>query len=1175
MPTDRPQFVREEYGKPRFVYEGFDLTQLQVPARQEAFPEMYGETPMQSLARTYVAKALDWLEKRESYKEGKPISGENVLKSALTLIAYANPVTGSPMFLGNIVQDPLGAPAGFIDMIKQGVKQLSPIIDILTASPYSMPGIHRPLMSEEQKKIWYEHPETGFFTLGIAAGGLGILGKGVGRVGRAAEAGFKAYTGEAFGISPVMRYRSITQKMREGIKLTREETKIIRNESEAIDIVMREEAEAGLKKEIRDAKEGLRIETPEFSDMPLAEVSLRKDDIALMRDWMRVERFPEPQAIAFLKALEESKIQNLSKDAINIARRSLDESRDISPNEQAALLLRYTEMSHRLREHYIKFDELIELNNPEAAALEKLRAEFLINEMSTIQLASRARGTITSRYMSFLRMKLGEDYSLISLTKKAERAKGKKLTFEESKNYDEYARKIEELEAEIKRMETAEAKWLEEAEKKIAQKVLNIENKKKSIKEKTKAKTKASSNVLEDIENQLRQLGVRVNDITGLSTEALYLIGKYAHEYVKRGITKLDELVATLKTKFPEITDQDVYRALNTKNPKHIKKVTTELQKNWDSIKRQGRILDEMIDISEGKFKRPKTRKTPEEPILSLDKMLSKLRHEAYESGINPLKLENIVMRINSLKDQLANDWREIKKTRKKVEKTQKLKAYEEELKSLKEDLKIEDEIADLKYQLETGNFREPVVRPVRKMSPEKMRKMVELKRLQTEVRAAIEAQRPKSAYSYLLGSTNFLRTIKATADLSAYFRQGFLLVFSRPIKFGKAVARSLQATFSQYKAEEIDMALRIVPHHYLREAAKLDLPEMGIGKINAREEIFASNAIKRLPTLPGKIVSGIINASERNYVTFLNLMRAAAFDELLAKFPNATIKEMKVWANWINVCSGRGNFSSMPDAARHLSLVLFAPKFAVSRIQVPYYFIKYLREPRIRKMVMKDIGSVASVFMTTSILAEMAGAQVGTDPRDADFLKIRFGNVRVDIGAGMQQPIRLSARIILGITDRAGLTGKYLTKSQKMFDPLEAIMRYSMYKFSPSITIPAELYRRKTMVGEKTTALKTIANVFVPFAYQDLRDAYREGGLKLTSLVTGISVPGTNIAIYEDSETTTRIKIRKAMYRGDIDTAKRIRWEWNIKHPDQIITYEYLSKSKIKKGKTLLSTGR
>ena len=192
--------------------------------------------------------------------------------------------------------------------------------------------------------------------------------------------------------------------------------------------------------------------------------------------------------------------------------------------------------------------------------------------------------------------------------------------------------------------------------------------------------------------------------------------------------------------------------------------------------------------------------------------------------------------------------------------------------------------------------------------------------------------------------------------------------------------------------------------------------------------------------------------------------------------------------------------------------------------------------------------------MMTAMGLATLAGATIGTDPREPDFGKMRVGDTRLDWWAGIQQPMRLLARIFIGATDKAGWTGKHLTETQKDISPIDLVTRFAAFKLSPAITLPHEFYTGKDMVGQPVTPSESAVNAVTPMVYDDIVEAYKDGGLGRTAWTSPAAFLGTAVNTYPDSEAKTRRDIQKLIHDGKKAEAKAMAKEWNDKNPDDKI---------------------
>jgi hypothetical protein len=161
---------------------------------------------------------------------------------------------------------------------------------------------------------------------------------------------------------------------------------------------------------------------------------------------------------------------------------------------------------------------------------------------------------------------------------------------------------------------------------------------------------------------------------------------------------------------------------------------------------------------------------------------------------------------------------------------------------------------------------------------------------------------------------------------------------------------------------------------------------------------------------------------------------------------------------------------------------------------------------------------------------------------------------MRVDIWGGFQQPARFFTRVILGASDKAGLTGQELTDAQKAVDPLELFWQLISYKISPFIGLGRGIYTGKTAVNEPVSVTEAMARSVTPLIIQDIEDAYKYGSPQQAVVTGALAFGGVGVNVYEDSRTTVMHKIRKLEAKKDYDAADKLRTEWNEVNPNKPI---------------------
>jgi len=120
---------------------------------------------------------------------------------------------------------------------------------------------------------------------------------------------------------------------------------------------------------------------------------------------------------------------------------------------------------------------------------------------------------------------------------------------------------------------------------------------------------------------------------------------------------------------------------------------------------------------------------------------------------------------------------------------------------------------------------------------------------------------------------------------------------------------------------------------------------------------------------------------------------------------------------------------------------------------------------------------------MGTLAMAKFAGAEVGIDPSDADFGKIRVGNTRVDIWGGLQQMARTSYLVADGLA-----TGEEE-------ESLDALLGFARNKLSPGGGFIADVATGETAVGEKVElgSPDYWSRFGLPLAAQGFQEALQE----------------------------------------------------------------------------------
>jgi hypothetical protein len=158
---------------------------------------------------------------------------------------------------------------------------------------------------------------------------------------------------------------------------------------------------------------------------------------------------------------------------------------------------------------------------------------------------------------------------------------------------------------------------------------------------------------------------------------------------------------------------------------------------------------------------------------------------------------------------------------------------------------------------------------------------------------------------------------------------------------------------------------------------------------------------------------------------------------------------------------------------------------------------------------------------MTMIGLAKLAGAEVEDDPRSSDFGKIKIGNSRWDIWGGHAQYIRAFTQLLLG-QSKSSETGKIRELSgNDIFGSTrgDVLLRFVRGKLAPVPSLAADILANRTITGEKITARGELETRLMPLIYNDIKDAYGQGGI--TKLL-GVGLPavfGVGVQTYDSKD--------------------------------------------------------
>ena len=379
--------------------------------------------------------------------------------------------------------------------------------------------------------------------------------------------------------------------------------------------------------------------------------------------------------------------------------------------------------------------------------------------------------------------------------------------------------------------------------------------------------------------------------------------------------------------------------------------------------------------------------------------------------------------------------------------------------------------------------------------------------------------------------------TAMFTADISGG-RQGGLLRNRNLKTYKKAWVEALKQTVNKRSFDEWEV--------YLNESKeikdfqnKYGLEVTKTSEFANGEEMFNSEWLKNTKLFK---VGEIVQGSERNMSTLLNMLRIEHFRAFLKNNPGVSLESKKEMAKLFNVATGRGETKAL---GKILTNSMAAPKFAISRFQAVTKGAKAFANPELRAEAGKIYGSYFATRTSLLALFGLLGYETTLDPSDSDFGKIVINNHHYDIWNGLQQPARLAGRMlqmsagfVATNTDHQKFAEKYLNVNKDgktKTNPKDIVNQWHDFRLQPWYTAFMAAMTGKNAIHQKieNPAVEIPLALITPLTFAQMRETAEYG------LDTPISIAqlgfdaifesaGGSVSVYEKAEPPVKGKLRK-----------------------------------------------
>ena len=354
-------------------------------------------------------------------------------------------------------------------------------------------------------------------------------------------------------------------------------------------------------------------------------------------------------------------------------------------------------------------------------------------------------------------------------------------------------------------------------------------------------------------------------------------------------------------------------------------------------------------------------------------------------------------------------------------------------------------------------------------------------------------------------------KSIRASMDNSAIFRQGWKTLWTHPLTWAKNALTSFKdivRTFGGKNVMDEVMADRMSRKNELNG----NYQKMGLA-ISKPEEAYPSALPEKIPLL-----GRAYKASETAFTGFVYRQRMDIADKYIQIAEKSgvdlTPKELKSIGSMVNSLTARGNLGRYEPAANLVNNVFFSPRFVKAQIDS---FLHPLTGAGGSNFVRKQaaINLVKVVAGTAAVLAVANAVKPGSvekDPRSSDFGKIKVGNTRFDVTGGMGSLVTLASRLIT-MSSKSSTTQKVTQLNSGDFGSqtgADVVVNFFENKFSPALSVLKDIAQGKDFNGNKLTIQGELANLFVPLSistFQELKSDPNSANIILAMIADGLGI--------------------------------------------------------------------
>jgi hypothetical protein len=361
---------------------------------------------------------------------------------------------------------------------------------------------------------------------------------------------------------------------------------------------------------------------------------------------------------------------------------------------------------------------------------------------------------------------------------------------------------------------------------------------------------------------------------------------------------------------------------------------------------------------------------------------------------------------------------------------------------------------------------------------------------------------------------------LTSIVDQAAIGLQGGLSMFTNTVTWVKALVPTAISAKGEKQRQLLDAERESHPDYERYKRYNLALREKGKSNDMASTEFYGND--NWVEELPG------IAVGERTFSTMMNELRfnlMRVFEWAYTKDGRALTEEQgKALARIANAftLAYKPGSQKVRDVMNGAGYVFWAPSMYVSAIQLLLgapVFANPGADSRVRWIAAKQyIKAIVGMTVATKVLQMMLGDDDDKDkalPIDADYWKVKSGNIRMDMTSGMGQKLALAARLLNSLYE--GRIGEpYWDKEGQEPTSREIFGDFASFKLNPSLNMGLDFFSKKDVIGRPTSVANIALSNITPLSVQTVLESIEEAG-PVEGLAWSVpGVTGRNLSIYD-----------------------------------------------------------